>query len=192
MSHELVWYVAYGSNLAADRMLAYLVGGGGDRPWGHHRGAADPTPPRDDRRVVVPHPVFFGGHSRRWGGGCCFCPAEPPPDGALPVVGRAWLMTRGQLSDVVAQENGAETSAVALPDPLPGPGEAVHVLDGWIDLLLCMDPVDGHPSVTLGSTNPPPPGPPSPTYRAVLATGMAEMGLTPDEAETHLVDLDRR
>ncbi len=91
-----------------------------------------------------------------------------------------------------ASSSPIPTSAVALPDPLPGPGEAVHVLDGWIDLLLGMDPVDGHPSVTLGSTNPPPPGPPSPTYRAVLATGMAEMGLTPDEAETHLVDLDRR
>ena len=37
----LIWYVAYGSNLLTDRMLAYLVGCGDDRPQprellGHH------------------------------------------------------------------------------------------------------------------------------------------------------------
>ena len=188
---DRVWYVAYGSNLLGDRMLAYLVGGGRDRPWGNHRGAADATPPRDDRRVTVPHPVHFGGHSTRWDGGCCLCLAVPLPPEALPVVGRAWLITRGQLRDVVAQENGRDTDTVALPDPFPGSGQVVQVIDGVIDLLIGMDPIDGHPAVTFGSTAPPPPGPPSPTYRKVLAEGMAEMGLTPDEAETHLVDLDR-
>jgi hypothetical protein len=29
------------------------------------------------------------------------------------------------------------------------------------------------------------------SYRAVLAAGMAEMGLQPEEAEQHLLDLDR-
>jgi hypothetical protein len=188
---DLVWYVAYGSNLRADRMLAYLVGGGHDRPWGNHRGAADATPPRDDRRATVPHPVHFGGHSTRWDGGCCLCPAEPLPPEALPVVGRAWLITRGQLGDVVAQENSLVTDDVTLPDPFPGPGQVVQVIDGVIDLLIGMDPIDGCPAVTFGSTAPPPPGPPSLAYRQVLAEGMAEMGIAPEEAETHLVDLDR-
>ncbi len=186
-----VWYVAYGSNLLAARFDAYLRGCGGDTPWGPHRGAADPTPATGDRRVVVPHPVFFGGHSRRWNGGCCFCPDEPTTDDRLPVVGRAWRITWDQMADVVAQENGLPTSAASLPLHPPGPGEAVGVLDGIIDLLIGMDPVDGEPSCTLGSTAPPPAGPPSTSYRAVLAAGMAEMGMTDDEAERHLVDLDR-
>ena len=57
----LVWYVAYGSNLLTDRMLAYLVGCGDDRPWGPHWGARDPAPPLDDRRVEVTHPEHVAG-----------------------------------------------------------------------------------------------------------------------------------
>jgi len=186
-----VWYVAYGSNLLEDRFLAYLVGCDDDRPWGPHRGATDPTPPSGDRRVVVPHPVFFGGHSTRWDGGCCFCPHEASPVDRLPVVGRAWRITWDQMADVVAQENGRPTSEARLPDRPPAEGGAVRVLDGVIDLLIGMAPVDGEPACTLGSSAPPPVGPPSAAYRAVLADGMAGMGLSPDEAERHLLDLDR-
>ena len=185
-----VWYVAYGSNLLAARFDAYLRGCGEDTPWGPHRGAADPTPATGDRRVTVPYPVFFGGHSRRWDGGCCFCPCEPIPDDRLTVVGRAWRITWDQMADVVAQENGHPTGETFLPTDPPDPGEAVRVLDGIIDLLIGMDRIDGEAVCTLGSTSPPPIGPPSTSYRAVLAAGMAEMGLDPEETERDLLDLD--
>jgi len=84
-----IWYVAYGSNLLADRFESYIRGCGDDAVWGGHRGSADATLPAGDRQVVVPHPVYFGGHSRRWNGACCFCPVEPLGDDRLPVVGRA-------------------------------------------------------------------------------------------------------
>ena len=186
-----VWYVAYGSNLLAARFDAYLQGCDDDTPWGPHRGATDPGPATGDRRVVVPHPVFFGGHSRRWDGGCCFCPEEPLPADLLPVVGRAWRITWDQMADVVAQENGRPTDEAFLPTEPPAPGRAVRVFDAIIDLLIGMDPIDGEPACTLGSTAPPPPGPPSASYRAVLAAGMIEMGMATDEAERHLLDLDR-
>jgi len=186
-----IWYVAYGSNLLADRFESYILGCGDDAVWGGHRGSADATLPAGDRQVVVPHPVYFGGHSRRWDGACCFCPVEPLGDDRLPVVGRAWLVTWGQMVDIVAQENGLPTSAATLPDLVPEPGAAVRVLDGVIDLLLGMDDIDGHPACTLASSNLPPAAPPSPSYRQVLAAGMAEMGLAPEVAERHLVDLDR-
>ena len=186
-----IWYVAYGSNLLADRFESYILGCGDDAVWGGHRGSADATLPAGDRQVVVPHPVYFGGHSRRWNGACCFCPVEPLGDDRLPVVGRAWLVTWGQMVDIVAQENGLPTSAATLPDLVPEPGAAVRVLDGVIDLLLGMDGIDDHPACTLASSNLPPAAPPSPSYRQVLAAGMAEMGLAPEVAERHLVDLDR-
>ena len=186
-----IWYVAYGSNLLADRFESYILGCGDNAVWGGHRGSADATLPAGDRQVVVPHPVYFGGHSRRWDGACCFCPVEPLGDDRLPVVGRAWLVTWGQMVDIVAQENGLPTSAATLPDLVPEPGAAVRVLDGVIDLLLGMDDIDGHPACTLASSNLPPAAPPSPSYRQVLAAGMAEMGLAPEVAERHLVDLDR-
>lgn len=186
-----IWYVAYGSNLLADRFESYILGCGDDAVWGGHRGSADATLPAGDRQVVVPHPVYFGGHSRRWDGACCICPVEPLGDDRLPVVGRAWLVMWGQMVDIVAQENGLPTSAATLPDLVPEPGAAVRVLDGVIDLLLGMDDIDGHPACTLASSNLPPAAPPSPSYRQVLAAGMAEMGLAPEVAERHLVDLDR-
>ena len=73
----------------------------------------------------------------------------------------------------------------------PVEGSSVRVLDGLIDLIIGMAPVNGEPTCTLGSSSPPPIGPPSASYRAVLAEGMAEMDLLPTEAERHLLDLDR-
>ena len=186
-----VWYVAYGSNLLRARFLAYLNGCDDDEPWGAHHGAADPSPPRDDRRVEVPHPVMFGGYSTRWEGGCCFCLPTPITDDRPPPVGRAWLVTRSQLADIVAQENHMPTDTTTIPDSLPAPGVPVRVIDGVIDLLLVLPPMDGIPVATLASSDPPPAGPPAPRYRSVVAAGMAEMGMSPQEVEAHLTDLDR-
>jgi len=183
--------VAYGSNLCAERMLAYLRGADQDALWGFHRGAADPAPPSADQMVTVPHPVRFGGHSQRWGGGVAWCPHQSLEPQEFAPLGRAWRITRGQLADVVAQENQQETNMVHLPDTFPSVGQAVTTLEGWIDLLISLEDLDGVPAVTLGSTNPPDPGSPGPTYRAVLATGMSEMGCTPAEINQHLNALDR-
>ncbi|MBC8195619.1 MAG: hypothetical protein ISR43_06085 [Acidimicrobiia bacterium] len=188
---ETIWYVAYGSNLLEARFLAYLTGCGDGEPWGPHRGAADPSPPKADRRVEVPHPVRFGGNSQRWGGGCCFCPVEPLPTDRLTPVGRAWLVTRSQLADIVTQENRLPADSVQIPDRLPKPGDSTRVIDGLIDRLLAMPPIDGISAVTLASTDPPPIAPPAPRYRTVLAGGMAEMGMTPSDVDSHLADLDR-
>jgi hypothetical protein len=64
------------------------------------------------------------------------------------------------------------------------------VLDGVIDLLLGMEAIDGYPACTLASSQLPPAAPPSSSYRLVLAAGMAEMGLSDEVAERHLLDLD--
>ena len=188
---EPVWYVAYGSNLLTDRFLAYITGCGDDAVWGAHRGSTDTTLPTGDRQVVVPYPVYFGGESRRWNGACCMCPAEPTSQDRLPVVGRAWLVTWDQLADIVAQENHMPADTTTIPDSLPAPGVPVRVIDGVIDLLLVLPPMDGIPVATLASSDPPPAGPPAPRYRSVVAAGMAEMGMSAQEVEAHLTDLDR-
>ena len=188
---DTVWYVAYGSNLLEARFLSYLAGCDDGPAWGSHRGARDPSPPSGDRRVVVPHPVFFGGHSRKWQGGCCFCRAEPPEPGRLPVVGRAWRITWDQMTDVVAQETNRPTDQASMPETPPPPDTAVRVLDGVIDLVVGMPEIDGERACTLASSDPPEIGPPSLTYRDVLAAGMAEMGLDPAQIDGQLADLDR-
>ena len=95
-----VWYVAYGSNLAADRFGCYLNGG---RPAGSARdypGFRDRTPPRSVRPMTVPGGIFFAGESRVWTGGTAFF--DPEADGV--VAARAYLITAEQFVDLAEQE----------------------------------------------------------------------------------------
>ena len=78
-----------------------------------------------------------------------------------------------------------------MPKTPPPPGTAVRVLDGVIDLVVGMPEVDGEPACTLASSDPPGIGPPSLTYRDVLAVGMSEMGLDPTQIDQQLADLDQ-
>jgi len=97
---SLVWYVAYGSNLERGRFRCYLEGGspvGGRREYA---GCSDQTEPVDDAAVELPGRLVFAGASTVWGGGMAFY----DPSGPGRVAGRAYLLTRDQLADVVAQE----------------------------------------------------------------------------------------
>ena len=107
------------------------------------------------------------------------------------MVGRAWRITWDQMADVVAQENNRPTDQASMPEAPPPPDTAVRVLDGVIDLVVGMPEVDDEPACTLASSDPPGIGPPSLTYRDVLAAGMAEMGLDSAQVDRQLVDLDR-
>ena len=97
---SLVWYVAYGSNLERGRFRCYLEGGvppGGRREY---VGCVDPSEPVDDVAVELPGVLVFAESSTVWGGGMAFYDA----DGRGRVAGRAYLLTRHQLADVVEQE----------------------------------------------------------------------------------------
>jgi hypothetical protein len=95
-----VWYVAYGSNMSAARFGYYISGG---RPRGARRtyvGCRDRSPPLRDVGIRLAGGLTFAGESTVWGGGIAFY--NPHADGELAT--RAYLLTFGQLSDVVAQE----------------------------------------------------------------------------------------
>jgi hypothetical protein len=85
---DLVWYVAYGSNMHAERLAQYLAG------------ARDPRPPRSDVGVWLPGSIYFATNSPIWGGGRAFY----DPDLPGPAPARAWLITASQFADIVAQE----------------------------------------------------------------------------------------
>jgi hypothetical protein len=83
---EVVWYVAYGSNLSRDRFRDYV---------------ADPL---DDRPTTIEHPVWFGGESVIWTGGRAYLDHEPEP--GRTTLARAWLLDAGQWDVLHARENG--------------------------------------------------------------------------------------
>ena len=143
---EAVWYVAYGSNLYQERFSCYLSGG---RPRGGARtypGCRDPRPPRDSRPVTLPGGIYFALTSLTWGGGMAFYDPELPGRAAA----RAYLVTRGQFCDVMAQEMRRDagrdldlTEVLETGRQVLGPGRYETVVK--------VGERDGHPMLTFTS-----------------------------------------
>jgi hypothetical protein len=102
-----VWYVAYGSNLSADRFACYLQGGQPPGAAFTYPGARDQTPPRASKAVWLPGSVYFATQSQVWGGGRALYDPDIPGKAAA----RSYLITTQQFSDVVAQEMYRESRA---------------------------------------------------------------------------------
>ncbi len=95
-----VWYVSYGSNMAAERLRCYLEGGCPEGGGHVNPGARDATPPAGSMAVDLPGTLYFSGSSRQWGGGIAFYDHDTPGYTAA----RGYLVTAAQLADIAAQE----------------------------------------------------------------------------------------
>jgi len=159
---QVVWYVAYGSNMSRARLQRYLDRG------------PDPTPPRADRRFTIGHPLFFAGESQVWGGGRAYVDhavVDPPA-----TLARAWLLTRAQWADLHAQESGTDHTPATEPGSL-AVGEVRVVGTGRYDAVIGLGRHEEVPVVTF--TGPEPFAPPTctrpePAYLRAIATGLAE------------------
>lgn len=130
-----VWHVTYGSNLSEARFRCYL---GGGRPVGGTRlytGCRDPRSPRRRVALELPGGLYFAGESSVWSGGRAYF----DPRYAGQVAARAYLVTAGQFSDVVAQETrrpvGTDLRLHGLDSgdvlEVPGMYYALCVSAGW-------------------------------------------------------------
>ena len=187
MTSDRVWYVAYGSNLAAARLACYLEGGcppGGRRV---NPGARDRSLPSRSVPVDLTGTTYFAGESPQWGGGVAFYDHEEPGRTAA----RAYLVTAGQLADIAAQE------MYRLPadgDPLEelvlGPIVRHTLGPGRYETLVRVGELDGAPLLTFTS----PHGAravehtrPAPAYLAAMTAGLRESrGWTDEQAGTYL------
>lgn len=172
---SLVWYVAYGSNLERSRFDCYLEGGvpeGGARDYA---GCSDPSAPADDVAVEVPGRLVFAGTSSVWGGGM----AVYDPSGSGQVAGRAYLVTRDQLGDVVAQEMRREPAGAfarrlvaALADV-----DSLQVLGpGRYETVVRLEDVDDRPAftVTCDDVDGLEPQAPTAPYLRTIAAGLRD------------------
>lgn len=174
MRDALVWYVAYGSNLAADRFRVYLEGGSPPGASRVYAGARDPSAPVDDRPATLPLPLYFAGVSPTWGGGVAF--VDPAPAARTTTLARAWLVTTGQLEDVVAQERGAPREAVDVEavrrEGIVLLGDGAH----YGTLVRCAE-IDGEPAITCTAPpepDRPPPAAPTAPYLRIVGRGLAD------------------
>jgi len=182
---ELVWYVSYGSNMLAERFHRYLTGG---TLAGHtHPGCRDPRLPRQTRACEFPGGIYFATTSRIWGGGRAFYDPDLPGVTA----GRAYLITAGQFSDLLAQEMYREPGADLDLRAVLTTGR-VRLGPGRYETLLHLGDHDTHPMLTF--TAPWSAGtvqhvPPAPAYLDTLAAGLREAhGWPPDRIERYLSD----
>ena len=173
---QVVWYVAYGSNLARHRLQADLDRG------------PDATPPRANRPVTVGHRLYFAGESLVWGGGRAYLDHEAGTPAAT--LGRAWLLTRAQWDDLHAQESGRDRS-VGLDPADVAEGEIRSVGPGRYDVVLGYGHHDAVPVVTF--TGPEPLDParctaPAADYLRTIATGLGEAhALSPAAVAAYLL-----
>ena len=172
---ERVWYVAYGSNLGAERFGCYLVGGRPDGGTRTYPGCRDPSEPAGSFSLEVSGALVFAGESGVWGGGMAFF----DPEGAGSVACRAYLVTAEQFADVAAQEMRLEPGgefARALSSVLPDLGELHRMGPGRYETVVRVDIRDGVPLLTV--TNHDIHGlmlaAPSAAYLRSIATGLRE------------------
>lgn len=173
MTSELVWYVAYGSNLCAERFACYLAGGAPPGARRNYPGCRDRRPARASMPVTLPGVLYFAGESTVWTGGMAFYDHHMPG----PTYGRGYLITAEQFADVAAQEMRR------------GPGKSLDLTDvlatgryefgpGRYETVLLVGEHAGHPMLTFTA-----PGraadvahtTPAAAYTAMIATGLAEM-----------------
>jgi hypothetical protein len=166
---RLAWYVAYGSNLRLDRLRCYLAGGSPPGARRACRGGRDPADPRQTRSLRLPGRIRFAGTSSVWGGGMAFY--DPEPDGW--VAARAYLLTMGQVNDLVAQETRRPPGTDLRLDQVVLDGRGT-VAGARYETVLCLGERAGWPALTITSLDCAEPVAPAAPYLWTIASGLAE------------------
>ncbi|MGI5217367.1 histone deacetylase [Nocardia sp. CA-290969] len=181
----LVWYAAYGSNANPDRLGCYLSGDVPDGAVGAPvttpasesvsgrsplRGCRDRTPPARSIGMVLPGLLYFATRSAIWSGGRAFydpaTPAETPA--------HAYLLTRGQFSDIAAQEMYRPAGTDLDLTEVLRTGRA-HLGPGRYETLVCPGSFQGVPIVTCTAGRrwrDLPGNPPAPAYLRRIGIGL--------------------
>ncbi|MBO2451284.1 histone deacetylase [Actinomadura barringtoniae] len=149
MGGGLLWYVAYGSNLFAERFACYLAGGTPEGGQRHYTGCRDASPARAERAVTLPGGIYFALTSLTWGGGMAFYDPDLPGHAAA----RAYLLTREQFCDVMSQEMRREVGEDPdLSEVLNGGhGGRRQLGPGRYETVVNVGEEGGHPMLTFTS-----------------------------------------
>ena len=144
-SENLVWYVAYGSNLLIERFYSYLKGIKFEDTFTPE--VEDDSDPVDIQPFDIPYPLYFAERSRTWhGGGVAFL--DHTTKGYS--YGRAYLITYQQYLHVKRHE-----------------GE-------WYQHECSLGEFKGYPALTFTSEIVKEANKPSPEYVAVIAKGLKQ------------------
>lgn len=186
---ESVWYAAYGSNADPGRLRCYFDGvappdatgplatplprtgaGGGAGRAPARRGFRDRTPPARSIGLTLPGLLYFATESAIWTGGRAFY--DPDTPAGTPV--HAYLLTRAQFGDLLAQEMyrppGADPDLTAALR-----GGRCRLGPGRYETVVCTGTCEGFPILTFTAPwrwRDLPGNPPAPAYLRHIAIGL--------------------
>lgn len=161
---EKVWYVAYGSNLCAERMNCYIEGGVCRFNGKRYGPCTDRTLPSESFPVELPYPMYFGNKSHSWeDGGVAFL--DKHREGKT--LARAYLITEEQLHEIHKQEGS-------------GPK--------WYKCLIDLPDWRGHRACTISACTPREKNKPSEKYLRAVMAGLRETypEKTPEELDEYM------
>lgn len=178
--------LAFGSNVNADRLQAYISGSASNARYGTHTGSLDPTPPTQVASDWIRGRLRFGGVSRRWGPhGIAYADLAGPAKRLFVV---EYEMSWQQLVDLVAQENGMRSLEI---DTLELEQNGLTtVSDRFYNSLVKFDRGADSPAVLLTHLGPTRYKPPAPRYIEVIREGLEDF-MSPDEAARYLREAQR-
>ncbi|UUW08311.1 hypothetical protein NLG42_19655 [Flavobacterium plurextorum] len=103
MNTDLVWYVAYGSNLSEDRFHCYIKGDMPKCSYKMFEGCRNTTLPREVKSEILDRKLYFAENSQSWQGmGVSLISEESSPTAKTYPV--KYLIMCDQLEDFAKQE----------------------------------------------------------------------------------------
>ncbi|THD31262.1 MAG: hypothetical protein DI588_12805 [Flavobacterium johnsoniae] len=185
---NLVWYLAYGSNLASSRFNCYITGGMPAGSGSDYKGCLDTTLPKETKNAVISHTLYFAKNSKTWqqGGVAFITPSETDSK----TYARLYLITKEQLADIAMQETNSNERPELDFDFAERNGRHIFKSPSWYGLLLYLGEDSGMPIFTLTSTvQIEPKVKPSREYLATIMKGLIEShSLTLGQVYNYLSD----
>lgn len=167
---DLVWYVAYGSNIKYERLMNYIQGGTCRYNGRTYHACPNSAAPLACQPCSLPYSVYFGNESPTWHGfGVAFLDITKPGF----ALGRAYLITRKQLEHIHNSE-----------------GRGAN----WYPTTVDLDPIAGIPAVTFTNPELRPGNIASCDYEDVLTSGLEETypWMSDDEVDGYLCSIRDR
>lgn len=151
-SQDKIWYACYGSNILEERFLCYIKGGQPKGATTTYEGCMDKTLPADNEDFYICSELYFARESSNWdNGGVAFVRTLFEPQAST--IGRIFLITKGQLTDIARQETKTKTELTIDFDKAVEDGSYIFKRPSWYGNLLYLGQQSELPIFTLTNEN---------------------------------------
>ncbi|REA58163.1 hypothetical protein DSL64_21385 [Dyadobacter luteus] len=150
--HDKVWYACYGSNILEERFLCYVRGGQPNGAKRTYDGCGDKTLPDANEDFHISSELYFAKESENWeNGGVAFIRTSFEP--GVSTIGRIYLVTKGQLTDIARQETNTKQGLTIDFDRAIEDGSYIFKRPSSYGNIVYLGPQNGYPIFTLTNEN---------------------------------------